>query len=355
MKNALIILLLWSCAGSIAWGDDAPVEAIAPAKEFRGSYNQARMPLRLLRAPEIQTELGLDSAQVKAITAAAEPVDVPGWQLRDAPPGRQAEPLRKYYLQFDAAWRQVLKPAQQKRFDQILLRADGWHSLLLPSVVGQLQLDDNQRTRYGQFIEAVKQRPPRSLAELGRSEYQWIQAVLSESQRVQMRELLGAAFDFEHCRAIEAKAPEIQEVETWINTPPLTLASLKGKVVVFHFWTFGCINCIHNLPIYRAWHSQWTNGPVVVLGMHTPETKDEYNIEALRKSVAKRQLEYLIAVDNRHVNWKAWGNNMWPSTYLIDKQGFVRYWWYGELNWRNAHLDRQVQDRIAQLLAEKTP
>jgi thiol-disulfide isomerase/thioredoxin len=145
-------------------------------------------------------------------------------------------------------------------------------------------------------------------------------------------------------------APEFAPGTRWLQSKPLTLASLRGQVVVVHFWTFGCINCIHNYPAYKAWHEKYAGKGVTLVGVHTPEFKREADVEAIRAKAQQNGLKFPIAVDNEEQNWKAWQNRYWPSIYLVDKQGRVRHSWEGELGARGEPLLRQ---KIEELLAEK--
>jgi len=88
------------------------------------------------------------------------------------------------------------------------------------------------------------------------------------------------------------------------------------------------------------------------LGIHTPELPLEKDLEAVRRRAAEQGLSFPILVDNRNQNWNAWGNSMWPSTYLIDKNGYVRYWWYGELNYQQQGAEKLLRRRIEELLNE---
>jgi peroxiredoxin len=89
-----------------------------------------------------------------------------------------------------------------------------------------------------------------------------------------------------------------------------------------------------------------------VLGIHTPESAGERNVDNIRRKMTENGIEFPIAVDNDKANWNAWANNMWPSTYLIDKKGYVRYWWYGELNWKGTEGEKMFREKIEELLAE---
>jgi thiol-disulfide isomerase/thioredoxin len=145
-------------------------------------------------------------------------------------------------------------------------------------------------------------------------------------------------------------APEFAESTEWLQSKPLKMASLRGQVVVVHFWTFGCINCIHNYPAYKAWQEKYDGKAVTIVGIHTPEFEGEADVKRVRAKAEQNGLKFPIAVDNASENWKNWKNRYWPSVYLIDKKGQVRYRWEGELDTKGEKLMRQ---RIDEFLAEK--
>lgn len=127
-------------------------------------------------------------------------------------------------------------------------------------------------------------------------------------------------------------APEFASVSAWIQSEPLRLSDQKGKVVVVHFWTNGCINCIRNYPHYRAWQEKYRNEKrFLMIGVHTPEFESEHDLERIKERAAAYKLTFAIAVDNEGAVWKAWKNRFWPSIYLVDQSGVVRRRWDGEL------------------------
>ena len=156
---------------------------------------------------------------------------------------------------------------------------------------------------------------------------------------------------------LKARPPELADrpAEEWINSKPLKLSDLRGQVVVLHFWTFGCINCQHNFPALKAWQNKFSKKGVTIIGVHTPELARERNIDNVQRSVEENGLKYPIVFDKDAKIWKTWENRWWPSTYLIDKQGFVRYRWDGEFDWKNAKGEALMRKKIQQLLAEPTP
>jgi thiol-disulfide isomerase/thioredoxin len=127
---------------------------------------------------------------------------------------------------------------------------------------------------------------------------------------------------------------------------------LTGKVVVLHFYAFGCSNCIHNYPTYLEWQERFRDKDVVILGIHTPETAAEQDSATVKTKAADAKLQFPILIDGTKANWRAWGNSMWPSVYLVDKRGYLRHFWPGELKWQGATGDQWMRDRIEELLAE---
>lgn len=156
---------------------------------------------------------------------------------------------------------------------------------------------------------------------------------------------------------LRALAPELVERPEgeWINSKPLKLADLKGKVVVLHFWTFGCINCIHNQPHYKLWHEKFTKKGITMIGVHTPESDGEKDAKAVIKNAEEKGLKYPIVLDSDGKIWKSWDNRLWPTTYLIDKRGILRYRWEGELNWKTAKGEAFMRKKMHELLAEPYP
>lgn len=134
--------------------------------------------------------------------------------------------------------------------------------------------------------------------------------------------------------ALPAVAPEFPEKADWVQGDPVKVANLKGRVVILHFWTNGCINCAHNYPVYKSWQETYDSRKVSIIGVHTPEFDREAPAERVRDVARTNGLKFSIVLDNNNSIWNAWNNHYWPAIYLIDKRGRVRYRWEGEL-----HLD----------------
>lgn len=116
----------------------------------------------------------------------------------------------------------------------------------------------------------------------------------------------------------------------WLNSEPLDLSKLKGKVILVEFWTFGCYNCRNVEPYVKKWFDRYTDKGLVVIGVHTPEFEHEYDVENVKKYVRKQDIRYPIAIDNDFRTWTAYTNRYWPAMYLVDKQGIIRYLKVGE-------------------------
>jgi cytochrome c biogenesis protein CcdA/thiol-disulfide isomerase/thioredoxin len=125
-------------------------------------------------------------------------------------------------------------------------------------------------------------------------------------------------------------APEFAGVTRWLNSPPLTMRSLRGKVVLIDFWTYTCINCLRTLPYLRAWDDRYRDRGLVIVGVHTPEFEFEKDPSNVADAVARSHLRYAVAQDNDYDTWNAWGNLYWPAKYLIDSSGQVRFTHFGE-------------------------
>jgi cytochrome c biogenesis protein CcdA/thiol-disulfide isomerase/thioredoxin len=146
-------------------------------------------------------------------------------------------------------------------------------------------------------------------------------------------------------------APDFTGISTWLNTPggrPLTLAGLRGKVVLVDFWTYSCINCLRTLPHLEAWDRAYRRDGLVIVGVHTPEFAFEHVVSNVRSAAKRLGVDYPIAIDNRYATWEAYSNQYWPAEYLIDRQGHVRHAHFGEGEYG------RTEQLIRRLLASRT-
>ncbi len=125
-------------------------------------------------------------------------------------------------------------------------------------------------------------------------------------------------------------APEFAGISAWLNSPPLTLAGLRGKVVLIDFWTYSCINCLRTLPFLTRWYDSYRDRGLVVVGVHTPEFGFERSTANVRTAIGRFGIRYPVAQDNGFATWKAYDNQFWPAEYLVDRNGHVVLKHFGE-------------------------
>lgn len=146
--------------------------------------------------------------------------------------------------------------------------------------------------------------------------------------------------------SVQKTEPAFRDIDAWINSPPLSLDALRGKVVLVDFWTFDCVNCLNTLPHVKAWHEKYKDQGLVVVGVHTPEYAYEKSNANVQAAVKRLQIPYAVAQDNQYATWNAFDNHFWPALYLIDAQGRVVYSHFGEGRYA------QTEEKIRQLLAQ---
>jgi thiol-disulfide isomerase/thioredoxin len=146
--------------------------------------------------------------------------------------------------------------------------------------------------------------------------------------------------------ATENIAPELSGATGWLNSQPLSLQALRGKVVLLDFWTYSCINCLRTLPYIKAWHEQYQVAGFTVIGIHAPEFAFEKIPANVARAVKELGITYPVALDNDFAIWNAYHNQYWPAHYLIDAQGRIRHTHFGE----GGH--KETEQQIRQLLQE---
>ena len=129
---------------------------------------------------------------------------------------------------------------------------------------------------------------------------------------------------------VEGQLPSLAGATGWLNSPPLTAAGLRGRVVLVNFWTYTCINWLRQLPYIRAWAEKYRQHGLVVLGVHTPEFDVEHDLDNVGRAIKNLRVDYPVVIDNDYAVWDAFGNRYWPALYFVDIQGRVRHHRFGE-------------------------
>lgn len=151
----------------------------------------------------------------------------------------------------------------------------------------------------------------------------------------------------------EGDMPPLTGAAAWLNTQPLTVDSLRGKVVLVDFWTYSCINCLRTLPYVRAWAEKYKDHGLVVIGVHTPEFAFEKNLDNVRRAVHDLGITYPVAVDNNYAIWGAFYNNYWPADYFVDASGQIRAHEFGEGGYDKS--ERIIQTLLTQAGFKNVP
>jgi thiol-disulfide isomerase/thioredoxin len=145
---------------------------------------------------------------------------------------------------------------------------------------------------------------------------------------------------------VEGELPSLDGANEWLNSPPLTAAGLRGKVVLVDFWTYTCINWLRTLPYIRAWAEKYKDHGLMVIGVHTPEFTIEKNVDNVRRALKDMRIEYPVAIDNDYAVWGAFHNHYWPALYFVDAQGRIRHHQFGEGDYERSEMI--VQQLLAQ-------
>ena len=146
-------------------------------------------------------------------------------------------------------------------------------------------------------------------------------------------------------------APDLSKISGYINTNPIKISDLKGKVVLIDFWTYSCINCIRTIPYLNAWYEKYADKGLVIVGVHTPEFEFEKNYDNVKAAVEKFGIKYPVVQDNDKGTWEAYQNRYWPHKYIVDDEGYIRYDHIGEGGY--ADTEKVIQSLLAEHAASK--
>jgi thiol-disulfide isomerase/thioredoxin len=316
-------------------------------------------------------DLKLTQQQKSAWREVLNPLDLRYFPLRNKSAAEATEGFAKAAAEAKQQLAKVLTSQQGPRLDQIVVRAQGPAALLREDLATKLKLNEKQRDDIRAAVTNARQSrqkleselraakletaaAEKQLTTINETERDAVNAVLTNDQKVRLATLFARDFDLSKLGQTAFKAPTfVASSQAWVNAPPPSADDLKDRVLVIHFFAFGCSNCIHNYPTYREWQDKFIGKDVAFIGIHTPETAGEHNVETLKTKLKAENLTFPVLVDNDKANWNAWGNSMWPSVYVLDRRGYMRAFWPGELRWQGATGDKQMMHTIEQLLAEK--
>lgn len=320
--------------------------------------------LGLIHAPEVQQEIGLENATSQSFLGQLREIDGPWWRARILPePERRAIIAKQEQRLIDLLSR-TLSESQIKRLRQLELQAQGPRMLLRSEVIAFLQLTAAQQAEVNSiFVTSEKliteaslpanrgdEAKLRAAREAKSEELAAVLKLLTPEQQQELPKLLGASFETGKLSRIYPLAPELIDSKVWVGNRQVKLDDLKGKVVLLHFYAFQCHNCKANFKHYNRWQQTLAERGVAVVGIQTPELADERDPLKVAAAAEEQGFEFPVLIDLQNANWEAWGNTMWPTIYVIDREGYIRLWWQGELNWQAAKGDQAIEELVEKLL-----
>ena len=370
LVRAAVLIALVAPARSIAQPPAAPAKPADTRLPTNPADYIPQVILPLLHTPQVQAEIGIEGAKLAQLEQLFAQVDGDWWRARNLPPVQQRAAITKVEKVVKTWLTESLPREKLLRLADLERRAQGGRVLLREDVAEVVGLEPAQSEK----LLAAARATESAAAALGRvfqsgggqgdlekaallaareRELKLPGDLLSEEQQKEWRRIVGSPFDTVTLDRIYPMATELAPSDTWINSEPLSLAALRGKVVILHFYAFECVNCQRNLPIYAEWHRAFADKGVVVIGVQTPETEAEKDSGKVIAAAKEAGIDYPVVFDGDSATWKAWGNTMWPTVYVIDQHGYLRVWWQGELNWQGAKGDEVISTAVEKLLAGK--
>lgn len=320
--------------------------------------------LKLVHAPEVQKELKLEGDSLDSFLSELAKIDGPWWRVRIRPQDEQRKVIAKQEQALIDLLEKHVSPKKMERLQQIELQSQGTRIFARPDVVKTLNLTKSQSSKVEDLYTATdnaakklaeaKGQDKKLISELKsatEAEAKGIADMLTGPQKNAFGKMMGAAFDTMKLTRIYPLAPELVDSGFWSGSPT-KLSDHRGKVVLLHFYAFQCHNCVANFKHYNRWHDQLTKRGVSVIGIQTPETPAERDVGQVLKAAKDKGFAFPVLVDVKNSNWDAWSNTMWPTVYVIDKNGYIRFWHQGELNWEGATVDKTIEKLVDDLLDE---
>ncbi len=347
---------------------------VPSALQLAGAENYAaleptnsRVPqnlLSLLHAPEVQHELGIDSSKLAEFEALLRDIDADWWPARNLPSEKQRSTTSRLESKIVSDLEPLLGPKAITRLRQIELQSQSYRCVLRPEIAKSLNLDTKQRKSMESIIDETERLSTlaskavgdagkqKALQEAKTGEANKLRAILTQAQQQTLNKWIGDSFDAAKLDRIYPLAPQLLDTNNLVSSGDVNPESLQGNVLLIHFYAFQCHNCVANFQHYKRWHKTLEDRGVRVIGVQTPETSDERDPKKITAAAHQAGFEFPVIMDLKSKNWNAWGNTMWPTVYVVDKRGYIRFWWQGELNWQGATGDKEIEQLVDRLLAE---
>ncbi|MFM7215272.1 MAG: redoxin domain-containing protein [Verrucomicrobiota bacterium] len=354
---------VWAASLAVRAAEALELQALPPT--------ETRVPrtlLKLARSIEGQKEMGVTQAQTTSIDALIRELD--GDWATNHPPGEveQHPVMARLEDRLASGLRKHLGNPGLRRLRQLELQAQGGRVLLREEVARFLDLTSEQRRKLNALVAQTDQvalqagktvqagTPDAALFEswkrLRAAEDVAAPRLLTAEQSNRWRDAMGRRMDTAKFQRTQPMVPEFPAGAIWIDDKSTTMARLRGRVVLVHFYAFQCHNCQANFRTYNRWVKSLRDLGVEMVGIQTPETEAERDRERVTEAAHRCEFGFPVQLDLDNRSWKAWGNSIWPTIYVVDQRGYLRYAWVGELYWQGARGDQAIEGWVRRLLAE---
>lgn len=378
LRFAAAVLCIWLVNSPVA---NAEKRGVKPELESMrpivlGQSNDHLIPrnlLKLLHAPEVQEELGLSAAKITQMEDELfAKADGPWFRARSLQSVEAEHKQLQRVERLVHSWLVKNFDAEQKqRLLQLEYQSQNLRAFLRKDVIKRLELSADQVSRYEELAKASydsvltytraqysssgpTEAQRDAVVKASEAEQKGFKEIFTPEQIQKFVGMAGELFDTSSLKRIHPMAPEFKSVKHWINSSPIKLRDLRGKVVLVHFYASECYNCHNNFPIYREWEDKLAEKGVVLIGIQTPEISVEADPDHVRAEAKAKNLDHPILIDLDNENWNAYGNTMWPCVYVIDQEGYLRKFQMGELRWKGATYDQDIEKLVDELLAEES-
>ena len=366
----LLIFLAWALLGR-AMGLGASGEPISFKPLPGGETRIQRTLLNMARSIEGQREMSVTGTNVAWIDALLRDLDAQWARTRVASKPDPHEAMARLEARLTEEVGRRLGHDAVRRLRQLELQAQGGRALLREEVAAFLDLSPGQRDKLAGIVAQTDEVAARARAantngkpdavllqgwqRLRKAEDTSLPRVLNPEQATRWREAVGQRMDTSKFERLHPTAPEFPEGGRWLDGRTARMAALRGKVVLVHFYAFQCHNCQANFRTYNRWRASLREKGVEIIGIQTPETEAERDPERVAEAARKAGFDFPVLLDLDQHAWNAWGNSVWPTVYVVDRRGYMRAWWVGELLWQGARGDQVIERVVDGLLAEADP
>lgn len=328
-----------------------------------------RTLLPLIHSAEAQRELGITGPDLDRLESVLRSIDAEWLRMRNRTE-TEIHPV------LDRGAEVVLDHLREKRNDaalarlhQLELQAQGPRALLRAEVIDALELTTVQVRDLGRLFDATDDlrrrarmlsRPPSvpNLLPYQRAlvaEKAAVDRILTTDQIQRWNGLLAPKQDTTAYERVLPLAPSTLEPGAWLNGTNASLAALRGRVVVVLFYSFQDADSLSANQACNRWHRAYANNGLTVIGIQSPKVDAERDYAAFGLSLLRDKIQFPVLLDADKSNWEAWGNEAWPTLFVIDRRGYIRGWWSGRLQASNAGGEARIEQVIRRLLAEPIP